>query len=144
MKAQRGSGGIAPRILDLGSGWRWVVSFTPQQLCSQGMSPRHPLDRLVGTESRSGRGGEEINFQPLPVPNILSSGWYLYFTTTLLFADRFIKYISEIVSASIFTIAVVTMCRSLQDTIYHDLDTVMQFPLFWAQKNWSVLFAVAL
>jgi len=28
MKTYSGSGGIAPRILDLGTRWRWVVSFT--------------------------------------------------------------------------------------------------------------------
>jgi len=27
----RKEGGIAPRILDLGTRWRWVVSFTPHQ-----------------------------------------------------------------------------------------------------------------
>jgi hypothetical protein len=30
MKAHWGNAGIAPRILDLGTGWRWVVSFTPR------------------------------------------------------------------------------------------------------------------
>jgi len=33
MKAYRGNGGIAPRIIDLGTIWRWVVSFTPMFLC---------------------------------------------------------------------------------------------------------------
>jgi hypothetical protein len=36
-----------------------VVSFTPQPLYSQGKSPWCPLDRrLVGPQSRSGRGGD--------------------------------------------------------------------------------------
>jgi hypothetical protein len=62
-----GSGGIAPRILDFGNRWRWVVSFTPWPLYPQGKSPWYPLDRrLGGTQSRSGRGGEEKNSQPLP------------------------------------------------------------------------------
>jgi hypothetical protein len=39
-----GSGGIGPRILDLGTRWRWVVSFTPQPLYPQGKSLRYPLD----------------------------------------------------------------------------------------------------
>jgi hypothetical protein len=26
-------------ILDLGTGWRWVVSFMPRLLCSQGRNP---------------------------------------------------------------------------------------------------------
>jgi hypothetical protein len=47
--------------------WRWVVSFTPRPLYSQGKSPWYPLDRrLCGPQSRSGRGGEEENSQPLP------------------------------------------------------------------------------
>jgi hypothetical protein len=33
-------GGIAPRILNLGTGWRWVVTFTPRALY-----PWHSLDR---------------------------------------------------------------------------------------------------
>jgi hypothetical protein len=32
MKRYWASGGIAPRILDLGTRWRWVVSFTPRPL----------------------------------------------------------------------------------------------------------------
>jgi hypothetical protein len=62
------SGGIAPRILYLGSRRRWVVSFTTRPLCPQGKSPWYPLDRrrLGGPQSRSGRGGEEKNSQPLP------------------------------------------------------------------------------
>jgi hypothetical protein len=32
MKTYWGSGGIAPRILDLGNRWRLVVNFTPRSL----------------------------------------------------------------------------------------------------------------
>jgi len=32
-------GGIAPRILNLGTRWRWVVSFTLRPLCSRGKNP---------------------------------------------------------------------------------------------------------
>jgi hypothetical protein len=60
-------GGTAPRILDLGARWRWMVSFTPRPLYSQGKSSQNPLDRRVGEpQSRSGRGGEEKNSQPPP------------------------------------------------------------------------------
>jgi hypothetical protein len=42
-----------PRFLDLGTSWRWVVSFTPLPLYW------YPLDwRLGGPRSRSGRYGE--------------------------------------------------------------------------------------
>jgi hypothetical protein len=62
-----GEWGIAPRILDLGTRWRWVVSFTPRPLYLPGKNPLYPLDRrLGGPHSRSGRGGEEKNSQPPP------------------------------------------------------------------------------
>jgi hypothetical protein len=65
MKTYWGSGGIAPRILDLGTRWRWVVSFTFQPLCPQGKSLCYPLDRrLSGPQNHSGRGGEEKNSLP--------------------------------------------------------------------------------
>jgi hypothetical protein len=67
MNAYWESGGIAPRIIDLGTIWRWVVSFTPRQLYPQGKGSWYPLDRrLSGPQSRYGRGGEEKNSQPLP------------------------------------------------------------------------------
>jgi hypothetical protein len=60
MKEYCGSGSIAPRIFGLGTSCRWVVSFTLRPLYRQGKSPWYPLDRrLGGTQSRSGRGGEE-------------------------------------------------------------------------------------
>jgi len=62
LKAYWGSVDIAARILDLDTRWRWVVCFTPRWLYPQGKSPCNPLDRrLGGTQSRSERGGEEIN-----------------------------------------------------------------------------------
>jgi hypothetical protein len=39
MKTYWGSEGIAQRILELGTRWRWVVSFTPRPLYPQGKSP---------------------------------------------------------------------------------------------------------
>jgi hypothetical protein len=66
MKAYRGSGGRAPCIVDLGTRWREVVSFTPLPLYPQGKSPWYQFDRrLGGPQSRSGVG-EEKNSQPLP------------------------------------------------------------------------------
>jgi hypothetical protein len=62
-----GSGGIVPRILHLGTRFRWVVSFTPRPIYPQRKSTWYPLDRrLGGSQSRSGRGGEEKNSQSLP------------------------------------------------------------------------------
>jgi hypothetical protein len=55
MDAYWGSGGIAPRILDPGTRWRLVVSFTPRRLYPYGKSPWCTLDRrLGGPQSRSG------------------------------------------------------------------------------------------
>jgi len=60
MKAYWWSGRITPRILDLGTSWRTVVSFTAWPLYPWGKNPRYPLGtRLGGLQSRSGRGGEE-------------------------------------------------------------------------------------
>jgi hypothetical protein len=54
------SGDITPRILNLGTRWRWVFSFTARSLYPRRKSPRYPLDgRLGGPQSRAGRGGEE-------------------------------------------------------------------------------------
>jgi len=65
-KAYWERGGKAPRILDLGIRWRYVVSLTPRLLYTQGNSPWYRLDRkLGGLQSRSGRGGEVKNSQPL-------------------------------------------------------------------------------
>jgi hypothetical protein len=64
MKMYWGSGGIAPRTIDLGTRWRWVVSFTPRPFYPQGKSPWYVLDRrLCGPQNRSGCSGEEKNSQ---------------------------------------------------------------------------------
>jgi hypothetical protein len=55
-----GSGCIDPHCLDLGTSWRWVVTFMNRPLYHCGKNPRYPLDRrLDGPQSRSGRRGEE-------------------------------------------------------------------------------------
>jgi hypothetical protein len=82
MKVYCGGGSIAPRILDLGTSWRWVVRFTPRPLCSQRKSPWYPLGkRLGGSQSRSGRGDEK-NSKPLPglEPPIIQSAALRYTT----------------------------------------------------------------
>jgi hypothetical protein len=50
VKAYWESGGIAPHILDLGTWWRWLVSFRPRPLYPQGKRPCYPLDRLSKKE----------------------------------------------------------------------------------------------
>jgi hypothetical protein len=58
---------VDPRILNLCSRWRKVVSFTPRPLYSQWKSYRYPLGRrLGGPQNRFERDGEEKNSLPLP------------------------------------------------------------------------------
>jgi hypothetical protein len=78
-----GSGGVAPRIPDLGTRWRWVVSFMTRPFYPQGKRPSCPFDRsLGGPQSRSGLGGEEKNSQLLPAfePPIIQQVAHRYTT----------------------------------------------------------------
>jgi hypothetical protein len=49
-------------ILDLGTRWRWVVSFMPQPLSVGEIAPQYPLDR--GPQNWSGRCAAEKNLFP--------------------------------------------------------------------------------
>jgi hypothetical protein len=60
MKAYWVSGGIAPRILDLGTRLRWVVSFTPR--------PLYPRERASGTHWIGGWVGLRAGL----IPHILA------------------------------------------------------------------------
>jgi hypothetical protein len=54
-------------ILDLGTRWRYMFSFTPRPLYLRGKCPRYPLyRRLGGPQSQSGRCGVEKNLLPMP------------------------------------------------------------------------------
>jgi hypothetical protein len=58
---------MASRVLNLGTKWRFVFSFTPRPIYPQGKISRYALGRrVVGPQSRYGRGGEEKNSLPLP------------------------------------------------------------------------------
>jgi hypothetical protein len=70
-------------ILDLGSRWRWVVSFTPRQLYPRAKNWRCPLDRKLGEPQYcSWRCGGKKNlapvgkqtpaFQPVAIPTEIS------------------------------------------------------------------------
>ena len=57
------SGIIAPLILNLGTRWRWVVSFMLQPLYSQRKKPLYPLNMSLGwARSRFGRFGRGKNY----------------------------------------------------------------------------------
>ena len=61
-----GSGCAALLILKLDTGWRRVVSFTPQPICPRENSPRYSLSRrFSGLPCRFRRFGQEKNFLPL-------------------------------------------------------------------------------
>jgi hypothetical protein len=67
MKVYWDRGGIAPRILHLGTRRKLVVSYTPRPLYHQSKNHLYPPDRrLSEPQNRYGHGGEEKNAQPLP------------------------------------------------------------------------------
>jgi hypothetical protein len=72
MKTYWGSGGIAPRTLNLGarqSGKLHALGALPSE-----KNRRNPLDRRLGVHQiQSERGGEEKSFQPLPGLQLQSS-----------------------------------------------------------------------
>jgi hypothetical protein len=47
MNAYRGSTGIAPLILNLGTRWKWVVNFTPQPFYPK---ERTPIEHEAGCD----------------------------------------------------------------------------------------------
>jgi len=42
-----GNGGIAPRIINIATRWRWMVRFMSRALYPRGNSPGCPLDRRL-------------------------------------------------------------------------------------------------
>jgi hypothetical protein len=50
--------------LNLGTRWRWVVSFTPLPLYPQGKRPRYPLDSVLDLDTR---WRWVVSFTPLPL-----------------------------------------------------------------------------
>jgi hypothetical protein len=65
MKAHWGSGGIVPRILDLGTRWRWVISFTSRSLYPQGKTPgTHWIGSWVGSTA----GMDAVVRRKIPSP----------------------------------------------------------------------------
>jgi hypothetical protein len=67
MKAYWGSGGVAPRILGIGTRWRWVVSCTPRPLYPRERAPgTRWIGGWVGLRAGVEYGGGEKNSQLLP------------------------------------------------------------------------------
>jgi len=66
MKTYWGSGGIDSHILNFGTRWKWVVSFTLRPLYSRWRNQRYPLDRRPGwPQSLPERGGKEKKSLPI-------------------------------------------------------------------------------
>jgi hypothetical protein len=56
-----GSWSIAPRILNFDLSWRWVVSFTPRPLYSEGKNAQYPRGKSVSLRALS-----EVLARPAP------------------------------------------------------------------------------
>jgi hypothetical protein len=67
MKTYWGNGSIAPHILNLGTGWKSVVSFTPRPHYRRGRNPWYALDRRLGVPHRR---WQTEKFPSLPLPGI--------------------------------------------------------------------------
>jgi hypothetical protein len=74
---------------NFGTRWRWVVSFTPQPLCTRGKSPMGPTFGLdpAGTRKPCTAGNRIPSVQPvarhytdwgIPAPDVCGSGIYWY------------------------------------------------------------------
>jgi len=66
-----GSGPVAPRLINIGTTWRWQVTFMPRPFYFQGICPRYPFGRkLCGSQSRYGHCSEEKNTRPCCKPKL--------------------------------------------------------------------------
>jgi len=82
MKAYRGRKVIAPPILDLGTTWKWDISFNPRPLYTGTKISCCPLFRRPsGLQSQSRRFGKEKNF--LAVAGKRTTGLESQFVTIL-------------------------------------------------------------
>jgi hypothetical protein len=71
-------------ILDLGTRWRWMVSFTPLSLYLREKRPQYPIYmRLGGPQSRPRSCGGETNLLPLPRVGPRTSSTTIAITTKL-------------------------------------------------------------
>jgi hypothetical protein len=74
MKTYWGSGNIAPRMLSFGTGWRWVVSFTPRALYPRGKSPAYSFNRRVsGSHSRYGNLPQNWRWIPNSIKRLMDT-----------------------------------------------------------------------
>jgi hypothetical protein len=134
MKAYWGSGVIAPRILDLGTRWGRVVSFTPRPLYPQEKSPWYLLDRrLGGPQSRSGGSGEVKNSQPLSglKPPIVQSA-----------AQRYILELSWLLNEIEFKCKYPCFQAPRHEDAWRGAGTAPRIPILGSSITWVVSFTI--
>jgi hypothetical protein len=131
------SGGIAPRILNLRTKWRWVVSLTPRPLYSREKSYRYPLDRrLGGPRTQYGRCGPKKKNHHWPRgesnPAQPSRSWVTILTELfrLLQTERY-SAITYSICPSKHPSITSTVCLSIRLSIYlHNFIWQYTSPLF--------------
>jgi hypothetical protein len=138
-------------IPDLGTRWRWVVSFTPLSLYSRGKSPSYPLyRRLGGPQRRSGHCGVEKIFCPfrelkhgnlcirklvrilVVLPSILTTVFYFSFNSETPDIFNYVTDISfQILAYSLFLTIFSSHSTSF---ITYWLETMAYQPLYRKQR----------
>jgi len=79
MKTYWGRGSIAPRILDLGTRWRWLVRFTPGGFTPRGRAPgTHWIRGWVGPRA----GLDAVVKRKIPNPLIIKSQFFNWGTSS--------------------------------------------------------------
>jgi len=80
IQAYRGSRGIAPHILSLGTKWKGVVNFAPRLLYIRKRTRYHWKEGWVGCRARLGvlYNGQTDNLQPVPAVQPSTCSWYRY------------------------------------------------------------------
>jgi hypothetical protein len=82
VKTRRWNSCIAPLILNFGSGWWWLFSFTPRPLYPRKRIPVPIGMGLLGSQSRSGRTEEDKNLLILPGFRLRYPGSIIVIITT--------------------------------------------------------------
>jgi hypothetical protein len=93
-----GSGGISPRILNLDTRWRWVVSSTPRPLHPLGRNLNtHWMGGLMGPKIRSENCGEETHpalpgiehrsSNQSPITTLTKLFWLLWYYISFAYKD---------------------------------------------------------
>jgi hypothetical protein len=132
MKTYWGMEVYFPSFFDLGTRWKWVVSFTPQPLYPQGKSPLYPLDRrLSGPQSRSGHVvittmiwvfSDKISVFVICTVNTVLEGCSLCVLSPLTYSiNRFPQYMASLDNKSSHLLCIVF---TISDSFCCHIDTI--------------------